>query len=68
MSADHKFEQFLDEYLAAAGIRDDANTPSSARRPASWRKWAVSTPSVGARFEAPETISAQGRFEDVHRG
>jgi hypothetical protein len=20
------------------------------------------------RFEAPETISAQGRFEDVHRG
>ncbi|MGB9650001.1 MAG: hypothetical protein WCB44_33545 [Stellaceae bacterium] len=22
----------------------------------------------GARFEAPETISAQGRFEDVHRG
>ena len=21
-----------------------------------------------ARFEAPETISAQGRFEDVHRG
>src|SRR5260370_17868688 len=23
---------------------------------------------AGARFEAPETISAQGRFEDVHRG
>jgi hypothetical protein len=23
---------------------------------------------VGARFEAPETISAQGRFEDVLRG
>jgi hypothetical protein len=22
---------------------------------------------AGARFEAPETISAQGRFEDVHR-
>jgi hypothetical protein len=23
---------------------------------------------AGARFEAPETISTQGRFEDVHRG
>jgi len=23
---------------------------------------------AGARFAAPETISAQGRFEDVHRG
>src|ERR1700758_4197026 len=23
---------------------------------------------AGARFEAPETISAQGRFQDVHRG
>ena len=23
---------------------------------------------AGARFEAPETISAQGRFEDVHSG
>jgi predicted TIM-barrel fold metal-dependent hydrolase len=23
---------------------------------------------AGARFEAPETISAKGRFEDVHRG
>src|SRR4051812_29702364 len=23
---------------------------------------------AGIRFEAPETISAQGRFEDVHRG
>ena len=23
---------------------------------------------AGARFEAPETSSAQGRFEDVHRG
>jgi hypothetical protein len=23
---------------------------------------------AGARFEAPETISAQGRFENVHRG
>src|SRR5713101_6327460 len=23
---------------------------------------------AGARFESPETISAQGRFEDVHRG
>src|SRR6202047_2432633 len=23
---------------------------------------------AGARFEAPETIFAQGRFEDVHRG
>jgi hypothetical protein len=23
---------------------------------------------AGARFEAPETISAQGRFEDAHRG
>jgi predicted TIM-barrel fold metal-dependent hydrolase len=23
---------------------------------------------AGARFEAPETISAEGRFEDVHRG
>src|SRR5258707_5745497 len=23
---------------------------------------------AGARFEAPETISAQGRFEDLHRG
>src|SRR5258706_13076574 len=23
---------------------------------------------AGARFEAPETITAQGRFEDVHRG
>ena len=23
---------------------------------------------AGARFEAPETISAQGRFEDVQRG
>jgi predicted TIM-barrel fold metal-dependent hydrolase len=26
------------------------------------------TSNAGARFEAPETISAQGRFEDVHRG
>ena len=23
---------------------------------------------AGARFDAPETISVQGRFEDVHRG
>src|SRR3954465_15086633 len=23
---------------------------------------------AGIRFEAPETITAQGRFEDVHRG
>src|SRR5256714_5715474 len=23
---------------------------------------------AGARFDSPETISAQGRFEDVHRG
>ena len=23
---------------------------------------------AGARFDAPETISAEGRFEDVHRG
>ena len=23
---------------------------------------------AGARFEAPETISGRGRFEDVHRG
>ena len=23
---------------------------------------------AGARFEAPETISGSGRFEDVHRG
>ena len=23
---------------------------------------------AGARFDAPETISAQGRFEDVHKG
>src|SRR5262245_19032498 len=23
---------------------------------------------AGARFEAPETISSQGRFEDVHQG
>jgi hypothetical protein len=23
---------------------------------------------AGIRFEAPETISAEGRFEDVHRG
>src|SRR5438045_8280365 len=28
--------------------------------------WLISN--AGARFEAPETISAQGRFEDVHRG
>src|SRR5438094_4812307 len=25
-------------------------------------------PNAGARFEAPETISSQGRFEDVHQG
>ena len=27
MPAHHKLEQFLDEYLAAAGIRDAGNTP-----------------------------------------
>jgi site-specific recombinase XerC len=27
MPAHHKLEQFLDEYLAAAGIREDGNTP-----------------------------------------
>jgi hypothetical protein len=31
MSVHHKLEQFLDEYLAAAGIRDAGKTPSSAR-------------------------------------
>ena len=34
MPAHHKLEQFLDEYLAAAGIREDGKPPSSARRPA----------------------------------
>jgi site-specific recombinase XerC len=34
MPAHHKLEQFLDEYLAAAGIREDGKTPSSARRSA----------------------------------
>lgn len=33
MPAHHKLEQFLDEYLAAAGIRDEGKPPSSARRP-----------------------------------
>ena len=27
MPAHHKLEQFLDEYLAAAGIREDGKTP-----------------------------------------
>ena len=34
MPAHHKREQFLDEYLAAAGIREHEKPPSSARRPA----------------------------------
>jgi hypothetical protein len=34
MPAHHKLEQFIDEYLDAAGIRDQGKTPSSARRPA----------------------------------
>jgi integrase len=34
MPAHHKLEQFLDEYLAAAGIRENGKTPSSARRSA----------------------------------
>ena len=29
MPAHHKLEQFLDEYLAAAGIRENGKTPSS---------------------------------------
>ena len=32
MPAHHKLEHFIDEYLAAAGIREDGRTPSSARR------------------------------------
>jgi hypothetical protein len=41
MPAHHELEQFLDEYLAAAGIRDAGNTPSSARplaEPGDWRR------------------------------
>jgi hypothetical protein len=34
MLAHHKLEFFIDEYLAAAGIRGDGKTPSSAWRPA----------------------------------
>ena len=34
MPAHHKLEAFIDDYLAAAGIREDGKTPSSARRPA----------------------------------
>jgi integrase len=34
MPAHHKLEQLLDEYLAAAGIRENGKTPSSARRSA----------------------------------
>jgi len=34
MPAHHKLEQFLDEYLAAAGIREDGKTPCSAPRSA----------------------------------
>ena len=40
----------------------------------SWSRPTRSSPGIGlisnagARFDAPETISAQGRFEDVHRG
>jgi hypothetical protein len=34
MPAHHKLEQFIDEYLDAAGIRDAGKTPSSARQPA----------------------------------
>jgi site-specific recombinase XerC len=34
MPAHHKLEHFIDEYLAAAGIREDGKTPSSARRSA----------------------------------
>ncbi len=30
MPAQHKLDQFLDEYLAAAGIRDHEKAPSSA--------------------------------------
>src|SRR5450755_4266118 len=30
--------------------------------------WIGLISNAGARFEATETISAQGRFEDVHRG
>jgi hypothetical protein len=37
--AHHKLEQFLDEYLAAAGIREDGKSPSSARQ---WVKQACS--------------------------
>ena len=32
MPSHHKLEAFLDEYLAAAGIRDDGKTPCSAAR------------------------------------
>ena len=32
MPTHHKLEAFIDEYLAAAGIREDGKTPSSARR------------------------------------
>jgi site-specific recombinase XerC len=32
MPAHHKLEAFIDEYLAAARIRDEARAPSSARR------------------------------------
>jgi hypothetical protein len=34
MPAHHKLEAFIDEYLAAAGIREEGRTPSSARRSA----------------------------------
>ena len=34
MPAHHKLEQFLDEYLAAAGIREDGRPPCSAPRSA----------------------------------
>jgi hypothetical protein len=34
MPAHHKLEQYLDEYLAAAGIGGRGKTPSSARLPA----------------------------------
>ena len=34
MPVHHKLEGFIDEYLAAAGIRGDGKTPSSVRRSA----------------------------------
>jgi integrase/recombinase XerD len=34
MPVHHKLEAFIDEYLAAAGIREDGKTPSSARQSA----------------------------------